>query len=172
MKNMVSKKFINNLFICLACSVLLLSCGNKKEEVVFEQTITFNNSNWDFTQRNLEFDGNISDTIAPYRIEAELKYGPDDERVDEMPLSFAITGPDGAKHAVQSGFIFNNDPENTDIAKETQKASQTQSRIIYEKKYFNCSGTYHFRISRYSPKFDNYNIQSLTIRVVKLAQKD
>lgn len=171
MKNTLSKKIINSLFICLACSLLLFSCGTNKEEVVFEKTITFNNSNWDFTQRNLEFDGQISDTLAPHRIEMQLKYGPDDERVDEIPFSFSITSPDGGKSSIKSGFIFNSEEENTSITEEAQKASQTQHRVLYDKKYFNCSGLYHFRISRYSPKFDNYNIQSLTVRIVKLPKK-
>lgn len=171
MKTANPKKLINILFICLSCCLLLSSCHKNKEKVVFEKTVEFSNSNWDFTQRILEFDATINDTIAPHRIEMELKYGPDEERVDEMPVSFAVTSPDGAKYATQSGFFFAEDTENADISKEAKKASNTQYRALYEEKYFNCKGTYHLRLCRYSPKFDNYNIHSLTIRIVQLPQK-
>lgn len=167
MERLNIKKLINIFSISLICCILVTSCNKKKDSIAFEQTVTFENSNWDFTHRTLEFDANITDTISPYRIEVELKYGPDDERVDEMPVSFSVTAPDGAKSSVPSAFLFK-DEENSDIASSTAKASQSQYRVLYEKKYFNCSGVYHFRLNRHSEKFDNYNIQSLTLRVVKI----
>lgn len=162
------QKLINILSISLIFCLLITSCGKKENKVAFEQTVNFTNSNWDFTQRTLEFDANITDTVSAYRIEMELKYGPDDERVDEMPVSFSVTAPDGGKSSVPSVFVFTEDENTNDLAKESKKISQSQYRILYEKKYFNCSGVYHFRLNRHSEKFDNYNIQSLTLRVVKL----
>lgn len=168
MKNSILKHFINILPIVLIISLIFVSCKKKSEQPIFEQTVEFANDNWDFTQRTLEFDANISDTINPYRIEVELKYGYDDERVDEMPLSFSVTAPDGGKTSVSSAFLFNDEENSTEIEKNTQKMSRSQFQVLYEKKYFNRSGVYHFRLNRHSEKFDNYNIQSLTLRVKKI----
>lgn len=168
MKRLPCEKLINIFSICLIFCLLTTSCNHKKNAVAFEQTVTFENSNWDFTHRTLEFDANITDTISPYRIEVELKYGPDDERVDEMPVSFSVTAPDGAKSSVPAAFLFKDEENDSEIAATSAKASQSQYRVLYEKKYFNCSGVYHFRLNRHSEKFDNYNIQSLTLRVVKI----
>ncbi|MCQ2271618.1 MAG: gliding motility lipoprotein GldH [Bacteroidales bacterium] len=167
MKNSIQKKFINILVILLISSTVFISCKQKQEQPVFEQTVEFTNDNWDFTQRTIEFDANITDTINPYRIEVELKYGFDDERVDEMPLSFSVTAPDGGSTSVSSAFLFN-DENATDIEQKAQKMSQSQLRVLFEKKYFNRSGVYHFRLNRHSEKFDNYNMQSLTLRIEKL----
>ena len=100
----------------------------------------------------------------------ELKYGPDDERVDKMKVSFSVTAPDGGKSSVSSAFVFANDENESDMTQSAKKLSNTQTRVLYSKKYFNRSGDYHFRLNRHSDKFDNYNIQSLTVRVIRLPE--
>lgn len=168
MKRHLSPKLINILFLLATVAVFHTSCKQKTDDTVFEQTVEFTNANWDFTQRTLYFTAHISDTIAPYRIEMELKYGPDDERVDMMLVSFAITAPDGGVSSVPSAFVFTEDENESNMTQQAKKLSGSQTRILYSKKYFNRSGDYHFRLNRHSEKFDNYNIQSLTLRVIRL----
>ncbi len=170
MKRLFPMKFINIFSTLLFCLILLASCNKNKNDIVFEQTVEFTNANWDFNQRTLEFIAPISDTITPHRIEMELKYGPDDERVDKMKVSFSVTAPDGGKSSVSSAFVFADDENEFDMTQSAKKLSNTQTRVLYSKKYFNRSGDYHFRLNRHSDKFDNYNIQSLTLRVIRLPE--
>ena len=170
MKRLFPMKFINIFSTLLLCIILLASCNKKENDIVFEQTVEFTNANWDFTQRTLEFTAHITDTISPYRIEAELKYGPDDERVDMMEVSFSVTAPDGGTTSVPSAFVFVEDENESDMAQNAKKLSNSQTRVLYSKKYFNHSGDYHFILNRHSEKFDNYNIQSLTLRIVRLPE--
>jgi len=163
-------KIINIFSTLLLCVIMLASCNKNNKDIVFEQTIEFANANWDFTQRTLEFTAHITDTISPYRIEAELKYGPDDERVDQMDVSFSVTSPDGGTSSVPSAFVFVEDENESVMTQEAKKLSNSQIRLLYSKKYFNRSGDYHFRLTRHSEKFDNYNIQSLTLRVIRLPE--
>ena len=168
MKRLFPMKFINIFSTLLLCLILLASCNKNKNDIVFEQTVEFTNANWDFTQRTLDFTAHITDTISPCRIEMELKYGPDDERVDQMEVSFSVTAPDGGKSSVSSAFVFVEDENESDMTQQAKKLSNSQVRVLYSKKYFNCSGDSHFQLNRHSEKFDNYNIQSLTVRVIRL----
>lgn len=170
MKRLVSPKLINILILLVSVAFSAVSCKQKTDDIVFEQTVEFINDNWDFTQRTMEFTAHITDTIAPHRIEMELKYGPDDERVDMMEVSFAVTAPDGGVSSVPSAFVFTEDEEESDMTQQAKKMSGSQTRVLYNKKYFNRSGDYHFRLNRHSDKFDNYNIQSLTLRIVRLPE--
>jgi hypothetical protein len=163
-------KFINIFSTLLLCVILLSSCNKQKGDIVFEQTVEFANANWDFTQRILEFTAHITDTIAPHRIEMELKYGPDDERVAQMEVSFSVTSPDGGTSSVSSAFVFVEDENESAVTQQAKKLSDSQIRVLYSKKFFNRSGDYHFRLARHSEKFDNYNIQSLTLRVIRLPE--
>ena len=170
MKRLFPMKFINIFSTLLLCVILLSSCNKKEKDIVFEQTVEFANANWDFTQRTLEFTAHITDTVSPYRVETELKYGPDDERVDQMEVSFAVTAPDGGTSSVSSAFVFVDDEEENGMTQQAKKLSNSQIRVLYDKKYFNRSGDYHLRLNRHSEKFDNYNIQSLTVRIVRLPE--
>ena len=170
MKRLVPLKLINIFSIFVIAAIFLGSCKQKTDDTVFEQTVEFTNANWDFTQRTLEFTAHITDTIAPHRIEMELKYGPDDERVDQMEVSFAVTAPDGGVSSVPSAFVFVEDDNESDMTQQAKKLSGSQTRVLYSKKYFNHSGDYHFRLNRHSEKFDNYNIQSLTLRIIRLPE--
>ena len=170
MKSLVSLKLINIFSILAIVAVSFTSCKQKADDIVFEQTVPFTNDNWDFTQRTLEFTAHITDTISPHRIEMELKYGDDDERVDEMPVSFTVTAPDGGKSTVSSAFVFVEQDDESDFTNQAKQLSGSQIRELYSKKYFNRSGDYHFRLNRHSDKFDNYNIQSLTLRIVRLSE--
>ena len=171
MKRLSLPKLINIFFMLTLACTLLLSCKQKKgDDIVYEQTVCFENNNWDFTQRTLEFTANITDTISPYRVEMELKYGDDDERVDQMPVSFAVTAPDGGKSVVSSAFVFVEQDDESDLNNQAKQLSGSQIQTLYNKKYFNRSGDYHFRLNRHSDKFDNYNIQSLTLRVIRLPE--
>ena len=170
MKRLVSLKLINIFSILAIVAVSFTSCKQKADDIVFEQTVPFTNDNWDFTQRTLEFTAHITDTISPYRVEMELKYGDDDERVDQMPVSFAVTAPDGGKSVVSSAFVFVEQDDESAFANQAKQRSGSQVQSLYSKKYFNRSGDYHFRLNRHSDKFDNYNIQSLTLRIVRLPE--
>ena len=171
MKRLSRPKLINIFFMLTLSCALLFSCQQKKsDDIVFEQTVCFENSNWDFTQRTLEFNAHITDTISPYRVEMELKYGDDDERVDQMPVSFAVTAPDGGKSVVSSAFVFVEQDDESAFAKRAKQHSGSQVQSLYSKKYFNRSGDYHLRLNRHSDKFDNYNIHSLTLRIVRLTE--
>ena len=171
MKRLSLPKLINIFFILAIVAVFFTSCKQKKgDDIVFEQTVCFENSNWDFTQRTLEFTAHITDTISPYRVEMELKYGDDDERVDQMPVSFAVTAPDGGKSVVSSAFVFVEQDDESGLTNQAKQLSGSQIQSLYSKKYFNRSGDYHFRLNRHSDKFDNYNIQSLTLRIVRLPE--
>lgn len=163
-------KLINIFSLLIISIIFMVSCKQKKDDIVFEQTVPFIENNWDFTQRTLEFTANITDTVSPYRIEAELKYGPDDERVDQMEVSFSVTAPDGGKSSVPSAFVFAEDEDEPSMTQQAKKLSDSQILVLYSKKYFNCSGDYHFRLNRHSDKFDNYNMQSLTMRIVRLSE--
>jgi hypothetical protein len=56
------------------------------------------------------------------------------------------------------------------LTNQAKQLSGSQIQTLYSKKYFNRSGEYHFRLNRHSDKFDNYNIQSLTLRIVRLPE--
>ena len=171
MKRFSLPKLINIFIMLILTGGLMIACQQKKSnDIVYEQTVKFENDNWDFTQRTLEFTAHITDTVSPYRIEMELKYGDDDERVDEMKVSFTITSPDGGKSTVSSAFVFVEQEDESDFNNKAQQLSGSQIRTLYSKKYFNRSGDYHFRLNRHSDKFDNYNIQSLTLRIVRLPE--
>ncbi len=171
MKRFSLPKLINIFFMLLLMGSLIFACKQKKDNnIVFEQTVNFENDNWDFTHRTLEFTAHITDTVSPHSIEMELKYGDDDERVDMMPVSFSITSPDGGKTSVSSAFVFVEQEDVPDFTNKAKQLSGTQIRSLYSKKYFNRSGDYHFRLNRHSDKFDNYNIQSLTLRVIRLPE--
>lgn len=171
MKRLSLPKLINIFCVLILTCVTFCSCQQKKgEETVFEQTVSFENDNWTFEQRILEFVANITDTVAPHSIEMELKYGPDNERVDQIPVSFSVIAPDGGKSVVSSAFVFVEDADESDMTQSAKQLSGPQIRSLYSKKYFNRSGEYHFRLTSAMDKYDNHNIQSLTLRIVRLSE--
>ena len=178
MKRLSLLKLINIFFMLTLTCALLFSCQQKKEEgekIVFEQTVLFENDNWELSPDNkyhiLEFTANITDTVSPHRIEVVLNYGPDDRRVDQINVNCSVTAPDGGKYAgANTAFVFVPQDDESDINKQLSQSSGPQTRLLYSKKYFDKTGDYRFKLVCNSPIADNYNIQSLTFRIVRLSE--
>lgn len=144
--------------IFLFITIFMLSCsGDKKEKVLAEQTLTFENSDWNFEDKFVYFDFDILESPQPYRIDMEIEHVPN---LDLKDLNFvvSITAPSGAETlrriSSQTG-IRNSDGTITTI-------------VPYPEKYFNESGSYNFRIYRRYEKYNFYGIKSVTLKIVSL----
>jgi len=157
--------------IALCLSTLTISCSSKnkqKEDIVVVHQ--FPNSNWTFEEQVLNLDFNIIDTSKFYRIEFYLNYDSEVNQVEEFPLNVTIVSPDGMETFVSSTFNF--DPKiNSDITPTGEGSICNMKLIAFPKKKFNQLGKHTIQFYRKAAKYDNYGMNSLTLKVVPLKGK-
>lgn len=157
--------------IALCISILASSCHRKnvqKEDIVVKHE--FPQSNWTFEEQVLNLDFNVIDTTKFYRIEFYLNYDSEINQVEEFPLNVTIIAPDGMETFVSSTFNF--DPNiNKDITPTGEGSICDMKLIAFPKKKFNQLGKYTVQFYRKSAKYDNYGMNSLTMKVVPLKDK-
>lgn len=156
--------------IALFISTLSVSCGSKskhipKEDITLEHI--FPNTNWAFEEEVLDFGFDIIDTTQPYRIEFVLSYDSTVNTIDKLPVTLALTAPDGMESVVTSNFNF--DPAtNKDITPTGDGSVCEINLVVFPKKEFKQTGHYNINFYRKASKADNYGMNSLTLRVVPL----
>lgn len=171
MKNRTYQQIAFIVCILLASSFLFVSCHHKnvqKEDIVVVHE--FPNHNWTFEEQVLDFDFDIIDTTRPYRIEFYLNYDTTLNELTEVPVNVTITAPDGMESFVSSILNFNT-LINKDITPTQQNCVYNMKLIAFPSKNLNQSGKYKVSFYRKTPKYDNYGMNSLTLKVVPLKRK-
>ncbi len=171
MKNRTYQQFAFIACILLSISYLFISCHSKniqKEDIVV--THDFPNSNWTFEEQVLDFDFDIIDTARPYRIEFYLNYDTTLNELTEVPVNVTLISPDGMETFVSSVLNFNM-LVNKDITPTTQNCVYNLKLIAFPSKNLNQLGKYKVSFYRKTPKYDNYGMNSLTMKVVPLKKK-
>lgn len=155
-KNNLIFKFSLSLLIPLIIFLLAHSCIHKKEEVIFEQKIVFQDDKWNrfhYIMQNIP----ILDTTSRYQIALDIAYLPN-VSCKEIPLIFTIISPDSALSHVRP------------LADLSQSDHSPYSILIYPTKYFNQKGDYTFRFFQKSTQFDIDGIKSVTLKVVRIPE--
>ncbi len=171
MKNRTYQQIAFIVCILLSASFLFSSCHNKniqKEDIVV--THEFPNHNWTFEEQVLDFDFDIVDTTRPYRIEFYLNYDTTLNELTEVPVNVTLRSPDGMETFVSSVLNFNM-MINKDITPTQQNCVYNMKLIAFPSKNLNQSGKYTITFYRKTPKYDNYGMNSLTMKVVPLKRK-
>lgn len=145
--------------ILLVTTILFSGCSERKEKVVMEKTVTFENNDWDFTKKNIHFEADIPDIKEPCMILIEINHEATIEPVS-LPITVTITSPEGAESSKRAVVNF------------MEKTNDTlTTAIAYKEKYFNMGGIYKFRLYRKYPKFNLYGVKSVTVKVIKLPKE-
>lgn len=168
MKNRTYQQIIVFAIITLSIS-LLFSCNKhkvvQKEDIVV--THSFPACNWTFEEQVLDLDFDIVDTARPYRVEFYLNYDTTLNELTEVPVNITITAPDGMETFVSS--VLNFDSKiNKDITLTGEGSVANMKLIAFPSKKFNQLGKYTVTFYRKTPKYDNYGMNSLTMKVVPL----
>lgn len=169
MKNTTYQQIALTAFIVLCISILMTSCHkiNRKDlqKEPIEIVHTFPNTNWAFEEEVLDFGFDIKDTVHAYRIEFVLNYDSAANNIDKLPLTIALSTPDGSESVVSSNFNF--DPTvNKDITSTGVGSVCEINLVAFPKKEFNQIGHYNVNFYRKALKADNFGFNSLTLRVV------
>lgn len=168
MKNRTYQQIL--LLAIISLSICILSNCSKhkvtqKEDIVV--THSFPACNWTFEEQVLDLDFDIVDTARPYRIEFYLNYDTALNELTEVPVNVSIAAPDGMETYVSS--VLNFDPAvNKDITLTGQGSVADMKLIAFPSKKFNQLGKYTVTFYRKTPKYDNYGMNSLTMKVVPL----
>lgn len=147
------------IFIFLTIGVLISSCNSSSKKNAFEVSQTFPENNWSYEQRILEFEQEIEASEEPFEITLTLDLA-DKLSVDRLPFTFSIYGPDGSESHKPTVIVFNV-PE--DPTTEHLSGPKTFSKVIYDQKFFNTTGTYKLRLLQKSGKYDLRNVKSVKI---------
>lgn len=171
MKNRTYQQIAFIVGIMLSVSFLIVSCHSKnvqKDDIIVKHE--FPNQNWTFEEQVLNFDFDIVDTTRPYRIEFYLNYDTTLNELTEVPVNVTLTSPDGMETFVSSVLNFNR-LVNKDITPTQQNCVYNMKLIAFPSKNLNRSGKYTVTFYRKTPKYDNYGMNSLTMKVVPLKRK-
>ena len=110
-------------------------------------------------------------TVFPY-VELLLSHTPSNydttlNELTEVPVNITITAPDGMETFVSS--VLNFDSKiNKDITLTGEGSVANMKLIAFPSKKFNQLGKYTVTFYRKTPKYDNYGMNSLTMKVVPL----
>lgn len=157
------KKSFNPLFllliiIFLSFSILTTGCGGNSPQVVVEKKTVFKDANWNrFHYITHKID--IEDTVSRHEIQLEIEFLPEIS-TREIPIIFSITSPDSSLSHIRTKINLSENP----------KSPYTQ--IIHPAKYFNQKGQYTFHYFQKTSKFDLYGIKSVTMKIVRVPEKD
>ncbi len=168
---MKRNNFQRIFFLCLimlCAGALMFGCkgrhgGKNKQEDIFVLH-TFANSNWTYEEQVLDLPFQITDT-GSYRIEFTLNYDSTVNVLTELPITVTLTYPDGMDTYVTSIFDFN--PKNNKAIQPTGNGSECNMTLVaFPKKQLNQAGEYHISFYRKTQKYDNYGLNSLSMRVL------
>lgn len=157
------KKSFNPLFllliiIFLSFSILTTGCRGNSPQVVVEKKTEFKDGNWNrFHYITHKID--IEDTVSRHEIQLEIDFLPEIS-TREIPVIFSITAPDSSLSHIRTKINLSENP----------KSPYTQ--IIHPAKYFNQKGQYTFHYFQKTSKFDLYGIKSVTMKIVRVPEKD
>ena len=147
------------LLTVLSLIFLMTGCfGKKKDAPFFEQTVTFEDGDWNYEYRIQEFKIEVKSSEKPCKVLFDIEHV---QGVDLTDLAFAVTfiSPSGSESS------RNLIPQYKDILNPEGTCSTVTA---YQEKYFNENGVYTFRIYRRYPKYDLYGIKSLTLKLVEI----
>lgn len=146
--------------IALLClTFLMIGCfGKKRDKLFYEETVVFENENWNYENRRKEFQFEVKSSEKPYKVFFEINHA---QGVDLTDLAFAVsfTSPSGGETHRELR------PQYADILNQEGTASTI---IAYAEKYFNEPGIYTFSLYRRYPKGDLFGIKSVTVKVQEL----
>ena len=158
----IMKKFSSFLLLFLA----ILIFAGCKNSVVYEEKVIFQNDNWAWEYKAINFKAPLISSKDPYSIilDLELVGIPN---IDIIPIAFSMTTPKGGK-TIKSPMINFNSPKEPYIIKNSKE--KIYRLTVYPKKYFSETGEYTFEVNQFSTKADNYGIHSLTLRIEKVKE--
>lgn len=170
MKKNSYKQFAVSLVMLLITSVLFTSCHLRDKKInCFSVSKSFEETNWNYDQRIVEFEVELESSDLPRKISINLDLT-QKLVVDKLPLTFSIYAPSGAASHKPVVFYFSQYPE---LDSQEPFSSKIVSTTIYPQKFFSESGTYRIRLLQKSTKYDLYGVNSVTIRSENIdKQKD
>ena len=144
-------------------SILLFVSCNKS--IVFDNKFEFQNANWSFEEKAVNFEATLKGSENPYTIVLELELT-GTPNVDMFYATFTMITPNGGKTIKSITFNFLN-PHEPYIQGDSPN-EKIYKLIVFPKKYFSETGTYSFEVNQFSNNADNYNIRALRMYIEKI----
>lgn len=166
MKNRFYQHYVLLFVITLSCC-FITSCNKAKHSRTEPIVITheFTNANWTFDEQVINMDFTITDTTKPYRIEFYLTYDTTLNELTEIPVNVTLTAPDGMESFVSSTLNFDRNI-NKNITPTGNGSIYTMKLVAYPSKKLMQTGKYGVTFYRKTPKYDNYGLHNLTMKVL------
>ena len=145
----------------------MVSCNNgssANRNWLAENTHAFPNTNWAFEEEVLDFDFDIKDTAKRYDVLVSLVYDTAVATLQDIPLSFTLSTPDGMKSFSTSHFLLNR-KDNPDIRLTGEGSNAEVDVLVYPERKFKVPGKYTLTVYRRAEKADNLGFISLTTKV-------
>lgn len=167
----MKKIFYQQFFLVVAAALLttftMVSCNNgnrANRNWLAENTHAFPNTNWAFEEEVLDFDFDIKDTTKRYDVLVSLVYDTAVATLQDIPLSFTLSTPDGMKSFSTSHFLLNR-KDNPDIRLTGEGSNAEVDVLVYPERKFKVPGKYTLTVYRRAEKADNLGFISLTTKV-------
>lgn len=167
----MKKIFYQHFFLVVAAALLttftMVSCNNgsrANRNWLAENTHAFPNTNWAFEEEVLDFDFDIKDTAKRYDVLVSLVYDTAVATLQDIPLSFTLSTPDGMKSFSTSHFLLNR-KDNPDIRLTGEGSNAEVDVLVYPERKFKVPGKYTLTVYRRAEKADNLGFISLTTKV-------
>lgn len=167
----MKKIFYQQFFLVVAAAVLttftMVSCNNgsrSNRTWLAENTHNFPNTNWAFEEEVLDFDFDIKDTTKRYDVLVSLVYDTAVATLQDIPLSFTLSTPDGMKSFSTSHFLLTR-KDNPDIRFTGEGSNAEVDVLVYPERKFKVPGKYTLTVYRRAEKADNLGFISLTTKV-------
>jgi len=152
-------------FLFLFVSVFLFASCNKP--IVFDEKVTFQNNNWAFENKAINFEIPLKSSEKPFKVilELELVGIPN---VEMFYATFTLITPQGGKTIKSILFNFKY-PQEPYIQGDSPN-EKIYRLIVYPKRFFSETGTYSVEVNQFSNKADNYGIRALRMYIEKVKE--
>ena len=155
-------KKLTLLLFPLLIVFIFISCN---KSIVFDKKVEFQNANWSFEEKAVNFEVTLEGSENPYAVVLELELT-EPLNFDMFDAAFTIVTPLGGRQSRHIVFNFVN-PKEPFI----QGASPNEKILrltVYPKRYFSETGTYSFEVNQFSEKADNYGIRTLRLYIERI----
>ena len=169
MKKINFKRGFWTVVVAVLLTTTLVSCDSFKRKGVsknwsMEVSHPFPNTNWAFEEEVLDFDFDIKDTAKRYDVLVSLVYDTAVATLQDIPLSFTLSTPDGMKSFSTSHFLLSR-KDNPDIRFTGEGSNAEVDVLVYPERKFKVPGKYTLTVYRRAEKADNLGFISLTTKV-------
>jgi hypothetical protein len=153
--------------LMLVSSFIIVGCGNK-EKVLYTQSTTFINDDWNFEHRKLLYEMDVN-TDKPCKIILELLCTKE-LTAEQVPLTFSIYAPDGSEAHTSSTANFTSQYD--DMTNSVKGDLTTYTIVLYKQKYFNVTGKYKFQLLQTYEKYNLLGIRSATLKIIETKEME